>query len=80
MSKTITIRIADNIYDLFKLAADGEHRSISNFIEYASLNYLTNELHVSDDEMNEILSNNEMVKSIKNGLMDVEKGNYTIIE
>ena len=80
MAKTITIRIEDNIYDLFKLAADGDHRSISNFIEFATLNYLTNEIHVSDDEMNDILNNSDLVKSLKNGLSDLKKGNYKIIE
>jgi hypothetical protein len=80
MSKTITIRIKDNIYDLFKLAADGEHRTISNFIEIATLNYLTNEIYVSDDEMKDILNNSELVKSLKSGLSDIKKGNYKIIE
>ncbi|MCR1795822.1 CopG family transcriptional regulator, partial [Leptospira sp. id769339] len=32
MSKTITLRIEDPIYDIFKKAAEGERRTISNFV------------------------------------------------
>jgi len=35
MAKTITIRIDDDTYELFKSAAEGERRSISNFIVYS---------------------------------------------
>ena len=53
--KTITLRIEDDVYNILKKAADGERRTISNFLENASLSYLTNEIYVSDYEMNEIL-------------------------
>ena len=48
MPKTITLRIDENVYGLFKTAASAEKRTISNFIEYAALNYLTEESYVSD--------------------------------
>lgn len=78
MSKTITIRIDDETYDLFKKAATGERRTISNFIEYAAINYLTTENYVSDSEMNEI--NNKFSKDLKKGLKDIEKGNYHVVK
>ena len=37
--KTITVRVDDNVYNVLKKAADGERRTISNFIENASLSY-----------------------------------------
>jgi len=77
MSKTITIRVEDSTYELFKKAADGEMRSIPNFIEYATLTYLTNENYVSDEEMKEIYS---FSNELKNGLDDIEKGKYTFVE
>ena len=77
MSKTITIRIDNSTYELFKKAANGERRTISNFIEYATLNYLTTENYVSDNEMNEIIKFSE---DLKKGLDDIVKGNYTIVE
>ncbi|RPJ09235.1 MAG: CopG family transcriptional regulator [Spirochaetaceae bacterium] len=80
MAKTITIRIEDNVYDLFKTAADGDRRTISNFIEYATLAYLTNDVYVSDEEMNEILNDKDLVNSIKSGKADYKKGKYKIID
>ena len=77
MSKTITIRIDDDTYELFKKAATGERRTISNFIENAAVNYLTTESYVSDSEMNDI---NKFSKELKKGLKDIEKGNYIIVK
>lgn len=79
MSKTITIRIDEDIYKIFKKAANGERRSISNFVEYATLAYLTNDIDISDDEMDEILNNVLLVKSLKQGLSDIKKGKYKIV-
>lgn len=79
MSKTITIRLDDEVYEMFKKAADGDRRSISNFVEYATLAYLTTENYVSDSEMKEIMNNQSLVKGIRKGLSDVEKGNFKIV-
>lgn len=76
MSKTITIRLEENVYEIFKKAADGQKRTISNYIEYATLNYTVNETVVDDTEMSEILSFEE---DIKKGLADVSAGRYTIV-
>ena len=79
MPKTITVRLDDNIFNLFKTAATGERRTISNFIEYAALSYLTNEIFVSDDEMNEILNDKNLVKSLNKGLNEAKKGKFKIV-
>lgn len=65
--KTITLRIEDNLYNMFKNAAKGEKRTISNFIEYAALNYLTNESFVSDEEMEDILNDQNLVDGLRKG-------------
>ena len=77
MAKTITVRIDDSTYDIFKLAADGQKRTISNYLEYATLNYTMNETFVDDIEMNEIL---KYEKDIKKGLSDISAGRYRIID
>ena len=77
MAKTITDRIDDSTYDIFKLAADGQKRTISNYLEYATLNYIMNEAIVDDMEMNEIL---KYEKDIKKGLSDISAGRYRIID
>ena len=76
MAKTITVRIDDKVYDIFKRAADGQKRTISNYIEYATLNYTINDVVVDDDEMQEILRND---RDIKKGLEDIAKGRYQTI-
>jgi hypothetical protein len=80
MAKTVTVRLDDNVYDLIRKAAEGERRSISNFIEYAALRYLTDEITVSEAEMGEILSNDSLVTSLRQGLADAEAGKYRVAE
>ena len=77
MARTITVRIDDSTYDIFKLAAAGQKRTISNYLEYATLNYTMNETFVDDMEMNEIL---KYEKDIKKGLSDISAGRYRIID
>ena len=76
MAKTITLRVDDNVYNTVKRAADGDRRTISNFIEYATINYILNSHIVDDNEMDEIRA---YEKDIKKGLDDIKKGKYKII-
>ena len=80
MGKTITIRIDDDTYDLIKKAASGQKRSISNFIEYATIAYLTDDSFVSDEEMEEILGNEKLLKSFQSAENDIKNNEYQIIE
>jgi predicted transcriptional regulator len=77
MAKTVTVRVDDDIYNIFKKAADGQRRTISNYIEYATLNYTINESVVDDEEMNEILA---CSIDIEKGIKDISAGRYKIIE
>ncbi len=79
MSKTITLRVNDDIYQMIKTAADGQRRNLSNFIEFATLQYLTSTTYVDDAEMELILSDTELLSNLKQGLEDVKKGDYTIV-
>ena len=76
MAKTITLRVDDNIYNTLKRAADGDRRTISNYIEYATMNYIFNSNVVDDVEMNETLF---FEKDMKKGVEDIKKGRYKII-
>ena len=79
MAKTITMRVDDDTYNLIKTAADGDRRSISNFIEYATISFLTEESFVSDDEMDEIMNDENLLKSLKQGRKEVKEGKYRIV-
>jgi uncharacterized protein (DUF1778 family) len=76
MAKTITLRLDDNVYEMFKMAAEGQKRTISNYLEYATLNFTVNETVVDDIEMVEILS---FEKDIKKGVSDISAGRYKVI-
>jgi len=76
--KTVTMRVDNSIYDMIKLAAEGEKRNLSNFIEFATIQYLTSSQFAKNDEMTEILKDNNLVKKISS-LDDFKKGDYTIV-
>lgn len=77
--KTVTMRVDDTIYDMIKLAADGQKRNLSNFIEFATMQYLTSSQFVENDEMAEIMGDKELVQNLMNGLDDFKNGDYTIV-
>ncbi|NOQ31256.1 MAG: CopG family transcriptional regulator [Helicobacteraceae bacterium] len=66
--KTVTMRVDDSTYNMIKLAAEGQRRNLSNFIEF-----------VEKDEMAEILEDKDLVENLMNGLEDFKKGDYTIV-
>jgi predicted transcriptional regulator len=80
MAKTVTVRLDDRAFELIRKAAEGERRSISNFIEYAALRYLTDELTVSDQEMEEIMADEALVASLRKGLADAKAGRYRVAD
>ena len=80
MAKTVTVRLDDRAFELIRKAAEGERRSISNFIEYAALRYLTDELTVSDQEMEEIMADEALVASLRKGLADAKAVRYRVAD
>jgi len=77
--KTVTMRVDDSVYDMIKLAAEGQKRNISNFIEFATVQYLTSSQFVENDEMTEIMNDKELVQNLINGLNDFKNGVYSIV-
>jgi uncharacterized protein (DUF1778 family) len=77
--KTVTMRVDDSIYNMIKLAAEGQKRNLSNFIEFATMQYLTSSQFVDSNEMQEILEDEELVQNLMNGLDDFKNGDYTIV-
>ena len=77
--KTLTLRVDDEVYNMIKVASNGAKRNISNFIEYATLQYLASSQYVDSDEMNEILEDKELIKSLNRGLKEAKDGDYTIV-
>jgi uncharacterized protein (DUF1778 family) len=80
MAKTITIRIDDGTYQRIRAAAESEKRTISNFMEYATMSYLENSSFISDEEMNQIVQNQGLMNRLQQSVADIKRGNYRIVE
>ncbi len=65
MSKTVTLRLNENIYDLFKAMAESDNRPLSNFIETSALRYIQEHEYVDNYEIEEIRGNQQLNKSLK---------------
>jgi predicted transcriptional regulator len=72
MSKTITLRLDEKVYEKFKGMASNDNRPISNFIETAALRFVQEHEFVNEFEMAEIKSNTSLNRSIKSGLRDAK--------
>ena len=70
MSKTVTLRLHDRVYTRFRKLAEQDNRPLSNFIETAALRFLEREQFVDEYEMDEILGNTGLNRSIRRGLRD----------
>ena len=72
MSKTVTLRLDDPVYRLFKCVAERENRPISNFIETAVMRFVQDHETVDEFEMAEIRGNIELNQSLKRGHQDAK--------
>ena len=72
MSKTVTLRLDDAVYQRFRVMAERDNRPLSNFIETAVLRYLEREEYVDEFEMEEIRANRSLNAGIERGLADAE--------
>ena len=77
--KTVTMRVDDSVYQMIKTAADGQKRNLSNFIEFAVMQYLSSVQYISNGEMNEILQDTELVQNLKDGMQELKQGEYTLV-
>ncbi len=77
--KTVTMRVDDSTWRMISAAADGQRRTISSFLEFAVLQYLSSAQYVDNAEMDEILQDKELVRNLKEGLKEVENGEYTLV-
>jgi len=79
MAKTVTVRIDESTYRRIKSAADSERRTISNFMEYATLSYVENSTFVDNDEMKGISQDKELLETLSKAMGDIKRGNYRLV-
>ena len=80
MSKTITLRLSEENYKVFRKLADRDNRPISNFIETAVKKFIEHNVSVDEFEMEEIRSNSGLNKSLKRGLADMKSKKGRFVE
>ena len=80
MSKTVTLRLKDNLYKLLRRLAEKDNRTLSNFIETATLRYIEENEFADEYEMAEIRGNRELNKSLERGLKDAKTKKGRFIE
>ncbi len=78
MSKTITLRLSDEKYKIYKLIAKRDNRPISNFIDTAVNKFIEENELIDEFEMEEIQNNIELKKSLEQGHRDMKnnKGRF----
>ena len=74
MAKTVTLRLDDEVYNVFLEAAKAENRPLSNLIETAALSRIREQQFVDDAEMSEILANETLRKRLQRGSREAKKG------
>jgi predicted transcriptional regulator len=79
MSKAVTIRLGENEYRRIKAAAEADNRPLSNFMETATLRFLEQAEFVDEQEMAEIRRDKELMKSLRAGSADIQKGRYKTV-
>lgn len=65
MSKTITLRLDDQVYEELREAAQADNRPLSNLIETAALARIREQQFVDDAEMAEIREDEGLLKRIR---------------
>lgn len=80
MSKTVTLRLADETYRELKEAAAAERRPLSNLIEVAALSRIRERQFVDDAEMAEIRENEALIGRLRRGSKDAAERRGRFVE
>ena len=80
MSKTVTLRLREEVYDKFRSHAESDNRSLANFIETSVLRYVEQIEFADEHKMAEIKDNQELNKSLKRGLRDAKARRGRFVE
>ena len=70
MSRTVTLRVENNLYEKLKEHAKSENRNLSNFIETAVLSYIE-QIELTDElEMKDIFADTDLLERLNKGSSD----------
>ena len=72
MSKTVTLRLKEDVYERLKRLAKDDNRPLSNYIETAALRFADDDEFADEFEMKEIRENTALNRSFKKGRLDAQ--------
>lgn len=70
MSKTVTLRLSDDVYQLFRQSAEDDNRPLSNFIETAAKRFIEQSELADESEVAEVRRDAALNRSIRRGQAD----------
>lgn len=70
VSKTITLRLDEAVYEEFREAAEADRRPLSNLIETAALMRIRDQQFVDDAEMADLRASEDLLERLKAGSND----------
>ncbi len=73
MSKTVTLRLAESVYEELQEAARAENRPLSNLIETAALAKVREQQFADDAEMAEIVEDGSLLRRLKAGSLQARQ-------
>ena len=80
MAKTVTLRLDDDDYRLFREAAAAQRRSVANLIQTAALAKVREQQFVDDQEMAEIQADDKLLRQLKKGARDARAGKGRFVD
>jgi predicted transcriptional regulator len=80
MPKTVTLRLKDDLYELFSRLANQENRPLANFIETAALRHIQDAEYVDEFEMAQINDDKDLQRRLKSGIEDARAHRGRFIE
>ena len=79
MTKTVTLRLNEDVYEELREAATAERRPLSNLIETAALARVREDQFVDDAEMAEIVDNDDLIRRLRAGSREARKRKGTVV-
>ena len=73
-TRTVTLRLEEDVYREFREAAEAERRPLSNLIETAALGRIREQQFAADAEMAEILGDKKLLARLRRGSLQAKKG------
>ena len=79
MTKTVTLRLNEDVYEELREAATAERRPLSNLIETAALARVREDQFVDDAEMAEMVDNDDLIRRLRAGSREARKRKGTVV-